>query len=457
MSDTLRWPERLALTLYGGAMTALQPLLRRKLARRGRDEPGYLEAVEERFGRYADAPSGGWLWVHAVSLGETRAAALWVRQLQQQRPDVRVLWTHGTATGRAEGRRLLRPGDAQTWLPWDAPGAVRRFLAHWRPRLGVLMETEVWPALVQGCREAGVPLWLVNARLNATSWQRARRWRWLAQPAYRGLSGVLAQSEADAERLRDLGAPFSGITGNVKFDVPWQPPPWAAARRWREAWRAACGRPVLMLASSRQGEEAAWLASWRDAAASWGHPAPLWLVVPRHPQRFDEVHALLRGAGLRVLRRSALPAWEAEPAWPQQALQADVLLGDSLGEMPAYYALADLALLGGSFAPLGGQNLIEAAACACPVLMGPHTFNFAEAAEAALACGAARRARDLPEALALARLWLQDARGIVAAQTAAHALLQRHAGAAGRTVQRLLAAWDATSPVSAAAADPRSA
>ena len=450
--------ETVALRLYGLGMTLLRPLLYVKLRRRGRAEPGYLHALGERFGRYDAAPSRGWLWVHAVSLGETRAAALWVRALQQQRPEIPILWTHGTATGRAEGARWLRPQDRQAWLPWDDPRSVRRFLAHWQPRFGVLMETEVWPGLVQGCRAAAVPLWLVNARLNAASQRRAQRLRVLAGPALRGLSGVLAQTEDDAARLRALGAPVRAVTGNVKFDLPWQPDPWTAARRWGEVWRALTGRPVLALASSREGEEAAWLAAWRRAAAAWPGARPLWLIVPRHPQRFDEVHALLAQAGLRVMRRCSLGPWDGEVRWPAEALQADALLGDSVGEMAGYYALADLALMGGSFAPLGGQNLIEAAACACPVVLGPHTFNFAEAAQAALDEGVARRADDLDAALRVARAWLDDPAALKRARASARTLLQRHGGAAARTVAALLAAWDATAPaeVSAPAAAPRS-
>lgn len=462
----MRWSERLALGLYGGVMTALQPLLRRKLASRGRQEPGYLEAIEERFGRYAVEPSQGWLWVHAVSLGETRAAALWIDRLRERRPDIRILWTHGTATGRAEGRRHLRPGDVQVWLPWDAPGPVQRFLAHFRPRLGVLMETEVWPALVQGCRTAGVPLLLANARLNARSWRRAQRLRWLAGPAYAGLSGVLAQTAGDADRLRTLGAPVDppagGTMGNVKFDVPWHPGAWGLGRTWRAAWQAATaasdvpgGRPILMLASSREGEEAAWCDAWRAQAQTTRGGGicpvrPLWLIVPRHPQRFDAVEALLRQAGLRVVRRSALgPLDAAEPVWPSAARGADVLLGDSLGEMPWYYGLAQVALLGGSFAPLGGQNLIEAAACECPVVMGPHTFNFAEASEAAIAAGAAERVPDLANAVARALDWLADPPALARAQAGCQTLLQTHAGAAARCVDAVLRWWDLSAPAAA--------
>ena len=240
-------------------MWAAQPLLRRKLARRGVQEPGYLEAIEERFGHYgAGTPaSSGWVWVHAVSMGETRAAAIVVKQLRRQMPGMRLLLTHGTATGRAEGKALLQPGDLQVWQPWDTPGAVQRFLAQFRPAIGILMETEVWPNMVAVCRQQGVPLVLANARLNAHSLRKAERVGWLARPAFGGLAAVWAQSQADADRLRQLGAPVQGIFGNVKFDAT----PDTAQIAQGRAWRAAGGRPVVMLASAREGEEAEFLAA----------------------------------------------------------------------------------------------------------------------------------------------------------------------------------------------------
>ena len=246
-------------SLYSFAMWAAQPLLRRKLARRGVQEPGYLEAIEERFGHYgAGTPaSSGWVWVHAVSMGETRAAAILVRALRRQMPGMRLLLTHGTATGRAEGKALLQPGDMQVWQPWDTPGAVRRFLAQFQPTIGILMETEVWPNMVAVCQQQGVPLVLANARLNAHSLRKAERVGWLARPAFGGLAAVWAQSQADADRLRQLGAPVQGIFGNVKFDAT----PDTAQIAQGRAWRAAGGRPVVMLASAREGEEAEFLAA----------------------------------------------------------------------------------------------------------------------------------------------------------------------------------------------------
>ncbi len=426
----------LARALYTGLTYLAYPLLRRKLRRRALAEPGYAVAVEERFGYYAaeqhpaqDAQVG-WLWIHAVSLGETRAAAILLAALRQQRPGLRLLLTHSTATGRAEGQKLLHPGDRQVWLPWDSPSAVQRFLRQFRPTLGVLMETEVWPNLIAACQRQHIPLVLANARLNEKSYRQAQRLGWLARPAYAGLTAVYAQSEADAQRLRALGAKVAGVLGNLKFDAV----PDASQIAQGQHWRANYPKPVLMLASSREGEEALWLqALAAQQAAQSISPMPVqWLIVPRHPQRFDEVAALLAQAGLRVSRRSQ---WTGEP------IPADVWLGDSLGEMALYYSLASVALLGGSFAPLGGQNLIEAAACGCPVVVGPHSFNFAQATALALAQGAARPAEDMAQAVRLASAWVQDGPALTTAQAAAHTLGQAHRGAAQASASAVLALW----------------
>lgn len=434
----LSWRERAALAVYGLLMRALQPLLRRKLQRRGQQEPGYLHQVPQRFGVYDTPVTAGAVWVHAVSLGETRAAALLVSALRQQMPGMRLLLTHSTATGWAQGQALLQPGDEQAWLPWDTPEATHRFVQHHRPRCGLLMETEVWPSLVQACRAAAVPLWLVNARLNDTSLRSAQRWSWLAGPAYRGLSGVLAQASADAQRLTALGARVEAVLGNLKFDVRPQPEAQARAQQWRSQWtHFGQPRPVIMLASTREGEEALWLAAWQGNAArmrAFADAGVLWLLVPRHPQRFDEVHALVLSKGCSVFRRSALPA---EGPWPAQATDAQVWLGDSLGEMPQYFHAADMALLGGSFMPLGGQNLIEAAAFGCPIIMGPHTFNFAEASAQAQAAGAAQSVASMDAALDQALAWVHDRAALALAQQAGLDMVAQGRGAAARYAQAL--------------------
>ncbi|MBS0506345.1 MAG: 3-deoxy-D-manno-octulosonic acid transferase [Proteobacteria bacterium] len=433
--------QTIALWLYSLATWLATPLLKRKLRRRALKEPGYALAVPERFGYYqspTQEQGGPLVWIHAVSLGETRAAAILLRELRRLMPGMRLLLTHGTATGRAEGARLLQPGDLQAWQPWDTPGAVRRFLGQFRPAIGILMETEIWPNLVAGCRARRVPLVLANARLNDKSRAGAQRLAWLSRPAYAALAAVWAQTEDDAARLRAVGAPVAGVFGNLKFDMLPSPGQQALGR----AWRNAGARPVVLLASSREGEEAMWLEVLKKNTAVTPVKHVLtainneaigniqWLVVPRHPQRFDEVCQLLQAAGLRVSRRSQ---WEGRPQ------EADVWLGDTLGEMALYYGLAHVALLGGSFAPLGGQNLIEAAACACPVVMGPHTFNFAEAAELAIAAGAARRVPDMVSGVAAAAALAHD--GPRQAQLAQHcqAFTQAHRGAALATAQAIVA------------------
>ena len=411
--------------LYSLMVMAAQPFLRRKLRRRGAAEPGYLHAIEERFGRYRGSVEPGALWIHAVSLGETRAAAILLDRLRQRAPGLRVLLTHGTATGWSEGERLLRSGDHQAWLPWDTPAAVRGFLAHFQPCAGVLMETEVWPNLVAQCKERQVPLALANARLSARSLAQARRLPGLSRPAYAGLAAVWAQTEADARRLAQAGASVKGVFGNLKFDAA----PDAAQLAQGRAWRAASDRPVVMFASSREGEEAQ-LFTLLQAGRASACATVRWLVVPRHPQRFAEVAELAREQGLSVSRRSQ---------WTGGPLPADVWIGDSLGEMALYYGMADVALLGGSFEPLGGQNLIEAAACGCPVVMGPHTFNFAEAAQLAQEAGAALRASTMEEGVRVALELATDAQRRQTGVAAASAFAAAHRGAADKTAEAVLA------------------
>jgi 3-deoxy-D-manno-octulosonic-acid transferase len=407
-------------TLYSLVVMGAQPLLRRKLRRRGAAEPGYLEDIGERFGEYESRAEPGRLWIHAVSLGETRAAEIVIEALRRLRPDIRILLTHGTATGRADGRRLLRDGDAQAWLPWDTPQAVRRFLNHHQPSAGVLMETEVWPNLAAQCQARGLPLVLANARLSDKSLRQTRRLASLSRPAYASLAAVWAQTEDDARRLARAGATVKGVFGNVKFDAL---PDEQQLERGR-AWRTEGMRPVVMLASAREGEEALLLQSIpRDAAVQW-------LIVPRHPQRFDEVASLVEQAGFSVSRRSE---------WADAPVPADVWIGDTLGEMALYYALADVALLGGSFEPLGGQNLIEAAACDCPVVMGPHTFNFAEAAELSESAGAARRVASMAEGVRAALALVRDDAAREAAVRASREFAEAHRGAAQKTAEAILA------------------
>ncbi|MES2878707.1 MAG: 3-deoxy-D-manno-octulosonic acid transferase [Pseudomonadota bacterium] len=428
---------------YSLVMRALTPLVRQRLAKRGRAEPGSLLALDERFGHYSQAAGRGFVWIHAVSLGETRAAAVLVARLRERLPGMRLLLTHGTATGRAEGVKLQQPGDVQVWQPWDTPGAVARFLAQFKPRIGLLMETEIWPNLIAGCQQAGVPLVLANARMSEKSQRQAQRLAWLSRPAFGALSAVWAQTPADAERLTQLGAPAPGVFGNLKFDAT----PNAAQLATGRLWRSRAGRPVVMFASSREGEELdflQFLESFRPLAPVGSSQVAInsianevqWLIVPRHPQRFDEVARLIESYGFAVSRRSTWP--DGPPAQASTPARS-IWLGDSLGEMVLYYGLSDVALLGGSFEPLGGQNLIEAAICACPLVMGPHTFNFAEAAELAESAGAALRVDTLPQAVEVAQTLANDAGTRDAMVSAAAAFASAHRGAVEKTVAAVLA------------------
>lgn len=421
-------PLRAALArgAYSWALRLGAPAYLAKLWQRGRREPLYRQAWGERFGLNLPPVPPGALWLHAVSLGETRAAAALVAALRARQPGLRLVLTHGTATGREAGQALLAPGDQQLWLPFDTPGAVRRFLQHVQPRVGVLMETEIWPNLLHEALQQQVPMVLANARLSEKSARQGERLAALMRPAADALQLVLAQTEADATRLRAAGAARVEVCGNLKYDLHPDPEQLQSGHDWH----ARLNRPVVAAVNTREGEEAALLPLWAALPA----PRPLLLLVPRHPQRFDAVAELVRQQGLTLSRRSEWP--ESGPG--AEDTSAAVWLGDSLGEMPLYYGLADLALLGGSFAPLGGHNLIESAACGCPIILGPSTFNFAQAAEGALAAGAAWRVVDWAAGLELAQALLADRPRLAAAATQATGFAGAHRGAADRMAQAIL-------------------
>jgi 3-deoxy-D-manno-octulosonic-acid transferase len=418
---TQRPPPSWALSLYTLAWRMLLPLALLRLWWRGRREPLYRTRLGERLGLYRDAPSRGddsaaLVWVHAVSLGETRAAAPLLDALRQTQPGVRLLLTHMTASGRDAGRALLRDGDLQLWLPYDLPGALRRFLRRHRPTLGVLMETEIWPNLLAVCAEQRVPLLLANARLSPRSAARWARWPRLAAAAFGAITSAAAQTADDAARLRALGVREAIVAGNLKFDRPSDARLHALGRRWR----AEAARPVLLLASTREQHGVAEETLLLEAMPPALRGRVLVVLVPRHPPRFDGVARIAQDHGLRLARRSATGPRPDTQLW----------LGDSLGEMAAYFAMADAAFVGGSLLPLGGQNLIEACAEGCPVVMGPHTFNFTQAAEQAAAAGALRQVDDAAAVWRALQDWLDQPARREDAQAAALAFSAEHRGAA---------------------------
>ena len=407
---------------YTALVYAMLPRALAHLYWRSRQDPAYRLHVGERFGRFNTSGTRNALWVHAVSVGETRAAEPLIRALQERYPQDRVLLTHMTPTGRATGEALY-PHVLRAYLPYDFPAAAERFLDHFQPRLGILMETEVWPNLIHACARRDIPLFLVNARLSEKSFQRYRRVSGLAHEAFGALTGVCAQSPRDAERLQALGARNVTITGNLKFDVAPPPDLVAAGIEWRKQF---ADRRVLLAASTRDGEEALLL----DAIDRIAVPDLLFVIVPRHPQRFDEVAALVSRRGLASVRRSSGAA-------VTEATR--IVVGDSMGEMAMYYAACDLVFIGGSLLEFGSQNFIEACAVGKPVLIGPSTYNFAEAAERAVEAGAAVSVGDAEACAARATELLTDVDGLRRMARAALDFSRSHQGATARVLAAISA------------------
>ena len=349
---------------------------------RARKQPEYLKHIAERFGFYRIHSDKPVIWLHTVSVGETRAAASLVKRLRESYPDHQLLLTHTTPTGRAASDQLYGDNVLRVYLPYDYPFAVRRFLNHFRPRVGVLLETEIWFNLIHVCCVKKIPLLLLNARLSEKSAARYARYPNLARSGLRELSAIAAQSTADAERLTALGGRNISVMGNLKFDI--EPPSAMLELGQQLRSRFGVGRKIFLAASTREGEETLLL----DALKALQVPDLLTVIVPRHPQRFAEVEALLARRGFSFQRRSENRAISPE---------TEVVLGDSMGEMFAYYAACDIAFIGGSLLPFGGQNLIEACAVGKPVLIGPHTYNFTQASQLAVASGAALRVQDAAE------------------------------------------------------------
>jgi 3-deoxy-D-manno-octulosonic-acid transferase len=420
-----------SLRLYSLLWWCLLPFVVVRLLWRSRREPGYLQHLAERFAFYSVQPSASLIWVHAVSVGETRAAEPLLRGLLSRYPDHKILLTHMTPTGRAAGKALFgnEPRLIQAYLPYDTLSMMARFVKHFRPRLCVLMETEVWPALIQACKAADVPVALVNARLSERSLRRGQSFAGLLGRTAGQLSLVAAQSDADAERLRMMGVREVQVTGNLKFDVT---VPTAMAAAGQSLRQQIGNRPVLLCASTREGEEALLLSGYMKATLP---PDLLLMIVPRHPQRFSEVAKLFEDQGLRVVCKSQ----HRGAAVP---VDTQLLIGDTMGEMFAYYAASDLAFIGGSLLPTGGQNLIEACACGKPVLLGPHTYNFAHASEVAIAQGAAVRVYDAAQIFKMTFELLVDQDRLQNMSQAARRFAENEGGATQNTLELLLAILD---------------
>ena len=407
--------------IYSFLLHGLVPLAVLRLLWRGMRQRGYLHHIPERFGLYSIDIEQPVIWLHTVSVGETRAAEPLVKALRRRWPDHHILLTHMTPTGRETSRQVFGDQVSRCYLPYDLPSAVARFLSRFEPRLGLLLETEIWPNLIHACRARSIPLYLINARLSERSAHGYARFARFTRETLQQLGGVAAQTEADARRLVGLGAPDVRVCGNIKFDRAPRPEDLELGQRLR-AWFGT--RPVFLAASTREDEEQPVL----DAVELAAVPNLLTVLVPRHPQRFDLVARLLTERGLSFQRRSA-----EQPV----AAGTKVVLGDSMGELYAYYASCDIAFIGGSLLPLGGQNLLEACAVGRPVLVGPHTFNFEEATHLAISAGAALRVADVRQLGETLAELLVDADRRCRMGEAGLAFMRQHQGATERIVALL--------------------
>ncbi len=408
----------MARFLYTLVLIALLPWALLHLLWRSRLQSEYLRHWGERFGQYGKKPVGPVIWIHAVSVGETRAADTLITALAERWPDHRILMTHMTPTGRQTGTELYGDRIDRVYLAYDYPFSVARFLDHWRPEFGLIMETELWPNLIAACRRRDIPVLLVNARMSGKSAGRYAKFPALTRGALHGLSGIAAQADADAKRLRALGAQDVEVLGNLKFDLE---PPTTQLALGEKFRKAAGDRPVFLCASTREGEEALIVDAWKRAAPSAG---ALLVIVPRHPQRCDQVTALIRSAGFRVQRRSE----------GLTEIDTEVWLGDSLGELFAYYAACDVAFIGGSLLKFGCQNLIEACAVGKPVLIGPSTYNFARAADDAISAGACLQVSNASQLTERACALLRDEAKRQQMGSAGLAFALCHRGATARTM-----------------------
>ena len=424
---------RLALLAYRAGWYAAMPFVAGYLWRRGRRDPAYARHWGERLG--GGPGMAGAVWVHAVSLGEMRSAVPLVRALLDR--GERVVTTHLTPAGRAAAQAAFGPeiaaGRVQVrYLPVETGAAWQRLWRKGRPRLGLVLEIEIWPVMIAEAARAGVPLWLVNSQVPARSLPRARRLARLVGHPVAAVSGVLAKSERHAARFRELGAPDVRVCGELRFDQPIPQEQLDAAAALAPTLK---GRGVVTVASVVAGEDDIYLAALARMRAAMPAP-PLAVYVPRAPERFDETAARLADGGLRVLRRSD---WlDGALAGDGAALaEADVLLGDSMGEMWFYLALAQVVVVGGGFVEKGAHNVIEPLALARPVLVGPHVWTIeypgveAETAGVMEICTDAAALGDRLAAL------LADPAAIAAARARAAAFHGDHSGATARSLAAL--------------------
>lgn len=416
-------------TLYTLLFHLGLPLIALRLWLRARKAPAYAERINERFARGLPPIQKGGLWVHAVSVGESIAAAPMIRELLKRYPQLPITVTCMTPTGSERIQSLFgnEPRIQHCYLPYDFPWAMGRFLDHIKPKIGVIMETELWPNLIHQCAKRGIPTVLANARLSERSARGYAKFARLTRPMLAEMSLIAVQTEVEAQRFRDLGAQPAcvTVTGSIKFDLTIDPQLLQRATQQREAWQST-DRPVWIAASTHAGEDEVVLAAHREVLEA--HPTALLILVPRHPERFNSVFELSRNQGFASVRRST-----SEPV----TRETSVLVGDTMGELLFLYALADITFVGGSLVPNGGHNLLEPAALNKPVLSGPHLFNFHEIAEKLRKAGALQEVSDSAQLAFEVRRLIDQPHAAQAMADAGLAVMKANQGALERLLDGL--------------------
>ena len=368
--------EILSRIIYSAIFYLLTPIILLRLLYRALKAPAYRKRWAERFGFpvYAES-TADFIWLHAVSVGETLAAVPLVKTLQEKYPQHRLMVTCMTPTGSERIKAAFGDSVDHSYMPYDTPDAVARFLNRLKPKMLIIMETELWPNTIAACQSRDIPVILANGRLSARSATAYQRISSLVQPMLSGISAVAAQHKDDGDRFIRLGLPPSAleVTGNIKFDLSLDRDVQDRAAVLSEQWHCGNNRPVFLAASTHRGEDEIILQSFGQIKQQIDNA--LLVLVPRHPERFNQVGELCTSAGFTLARRSAGDKVEA----------ADVLLGDTMGELMVFFGACDVAFVGGSLVATGGHNMIEPAAWGVPVLSGPHLFNFTEASQLLLA------------------------------------------------------------------------
>lgn len=407
------------LIIYRLVLYISLPVLIVRFFLRGLSNRSYFERITERFGFSEANPDRGGFWIHAVSVGEVNAAVPLVNRIMKTWPNKSITVTTMTTTGSDRVKKVFGSSVSHCYLPYDYPGAVRRFVKKISPQLGLVMETEIWPNLIFYCHQQGIPLIYTNVRLSERSWQGYNRFRFLFSRILKLVSKFAVQSEPDARRLMQLGAPEHklSITGSLKFDINLPP----SINEAGESIRRQIGwnRPVLVAASTHEGEEASIIEVYNRIKSTL--PELLLIIVPRHPERFTTVSKLCIKEGLNTIQRTEMSA--------ELSADIEVFVVDTMGELPMFIAAGDVTFMGGSLVPVGGHNLLEAAALGQPVVFGPYMFNFAEISEMFLQHGAGLQVSGIDELAEVCERLLLD--GVMRDQygTQGEKIVQQNRGA----------------------------